>query len=105
MQVRRADTRQLRITGRNSSLEFPTPKRRLITQVPQAPMAGLRCTVPAAAATRRHFALLRQNEIRGPAGMPPARFPQIALPGPTALGRKPPQPKIGATPPGGKALR
>ena len=76
MQVRRADTRQLRITGRNSSLEFPTPKRRLITQVPQAPMAGLRCTVPAAAATRRNFALLRQTEIRVHAGMPPASLRQ-----------------------------
>ncbi|HEY1495433.1 MAG TPA: hypothetical protein VGF49_12865 [Candidatus Solibacter sp.] len=105
MQARRADTRQLRITGRNSSLEFPAPKRRLTTQVPQAPMAGLRCTVPAAAATRRNFSLLRQTEIRVHAGMPPASLRQIVLPGTTALGRNLPNRKVGATPLEGNALR
>ena len=105
MQVRRADTRMLRIAGRNSALEMPSPKRQLTTQVAQAPMAGLRCTVPAAAASRRNFALLRQTEIRVHPGLPPASLRQIALPGTAALGHNLPNRKVGATPLEGKALR
>ena len=103
--VRNAETSRIRITGRGSVLEIPAPSRSLTAQIPQAPMAALRCQIPAPVTGRRDFAMLRQTGIRVQTGAEPAALRSILLPGATALGRNPQARKIGAAPVEGKALR
>ncbi len=102
---RRPNTSQIRIAGVGSQLELPAANYKMNTQVSQAPMAALACKIPAVAATRRDFALLRHTEVRVYSAMAPASLKTIGLPGTAALGHNLPRPKVGASPLEGKALR
>jgi hypothetical protein len=103
--VRRTDTARIRIAGQSSVLELPQPKRRFSAHVTPAPMAALRCRVPAASGLRRDFALLRQQGVRVHTGQEPASLKRLMVPGTAALGRSLPTPKVGGSPLVGNALR
>jgi hypothetical protein len=103
--ARQPDATGIRVQGQGCALEIPHPMRKQSAHVPQAPMAALPCRVPAAAASRRDFALLRQTRVRVHAGGAPAALKTILLPGTSALGRNLPTDKVGGSPLEGKALR
>ena len=77
----------------------------LSAAVAPAPLADLPCTVPAAAARRRDFALLRQTVVRVHKGQEPKSLKSMLLPGTTTLKSDRPNKKVGALPLEGKALR
>ncbi len=102
---RRPDSSRIRITGSGSALQIPEPSRTLSAHITQAPMAQLRCRVPATSGGRRDFAMLRSTGIRVHTGEEPNAVRNLVLPGTAALGRNLPTKTIGAGPLEGKALR
>jgi hypothetical protein len=105
LETRRPDTSNVRITGGRSALQIPEPARKLTARIAQARMASLYCKLPAAAAGRRDYPMLRQTRTRVHPGEEPASVRSLFLPGTAALGRNLAARRIGSPPLKGKALR